>query len=310
MFWVCKKDVFTIKTVWVLANLAFTALLTVQLTQVLGGYIKPQITQTWEEEVPLGAMEFPLVIKICVVPGFNQTALREVGYEDTYAYFLGLDNIDNGNVFGWAGHTGDSGTFGTVEEVLAKVSDIKIEQIVELLTVWVEHDERIDIPRDYINSSRVNYPNNCHSLTLSDIPELDGKNIQEVFLYIGDLRGHELQILFTGKSLDCRRNIIDHSFYSMGNDITLTQNNMTMSYMVGIAQREYVEDDPSSRCRNYPNNEYASYEECDNQFVRNKLPGLTPIWMTENFSKVSTQVYDKNETYGELEDIYRTQVRS
>ena len=115
-----------------LANLVFTALLTVQLTQVLGDYIKPQITQTWEEEVPLGTMEFPLVIKICVVPGFNQEALQEVGYEDTYAYFLGLNDIDNGNNFGWAGHTGDSGTFGTVEEVLAKVSDFKIEQIVEL----------------------------------------------------------------------------------------------------------------------------------------------------------------------------------
>ena len=165
MFWVCKKDIFTIKTLWVLANLVFTALLTVQLTHVLGGYIKPQITQTWEEEVPLEVMEFPLVIKICVVPGFNQKALREVGYEDTYAYFLGLNDINNGNNFGWAGHTEDSGTFGTVEEVLAKVSDFKIEQIVEYITVWVEHDGGIDIPLEHINSSRVNYPNNCHSLS-------------------------------------------------------------------------------------------------------------------------------------------------
>ena len=177
-------------------------------------------------------MEFPLVIKICVVPGFNQKALREVGYEDTYAYFLGLNDIDNGNNFGWAGHTGDSGTFGTVEEVLAKVSDFKIEQIVELITVWAEHDGRIDITLDYINSSRVNYPNNCHSLSLSDVPAIDGKNIQQLYLYIGELKGHDLQIFFSGKSLECRRNIIEHSFYSMGDEITLTQNNMTKSYVL------------------------------------------------------------------------------
>ena len=68
--------------------------------------------------------------------------------------------------------------------------------------------------------------------------------------------------------------------------------------MVGIAQREYVEEDPSNQCQNYPNDEYDSYAEYDNQFVRNKLPGLIPIWMTEDFSKVSTQVYDENGTYG------------
>ena len=77
-----------------------------------------------------------------------------------------------------------------------------------------------------------------------------------------------------------------------------------MSYMVGIAQREYVEENPSHECRIYPNNEYDSYEECDDQFVRNKLPGLTPIWMTEDFSEVSTQVYDENETYGEFKNIF------
>ena len=140
-------------------------------------------------------------------------------------------------------------------------------------------------------------------MSLSDVPAIDGKNIQQLYLSIGELEGHDLQIFFSGKSLKCRRNIIEHSFYSMGEEITLTQNNITKSYVVGIAQREYVEEDPSSRCRNYPNNEYASYEECDNQFVRNKLPGLTPIWMTEDFSEVSTHV-QWSDTYGELEHIY------
>ena len=46
----------------------------IQLVNVLESYIQPTITRTWEEEVPLEDIEFPLVIKICIVPGFNQTA--------------------------------------------------------------------------------------------------------------------------------------------------------------------------------------------------------------------------------------------
>ena len=125
------RRIFTIKHLWVLANLICTALLTVQLAHILEAYIKPTMTRTWEEEVSLRDIEFPLVVKICIIPGFNQTALREVGYEDTFAYFLGLNSSWNSNyMFGWAGHPEDSGTFGTVEEILAKVIEYEIENII------------------------------------------------------------------------------------------------------------------------------------------------------------------------------------
>ena len=67
---------------------------------------------------------------------------------------------------------------------------------------------------------------------------------------------------------------------------------MVRSYMVDIAQRVFVEEDPNSNCRNYPNQEYQSYQECDDKFVRNFLPGgLTPIWITDDFTEVSMQVF-------------------
>ena len=81
--WEEIRQLFTLKTLWVSANIVFTALLAVQLSHVLQGYIKPQNTRTWDEYARLEDLEFPLVIKICISPGFNQTALREVGYEDT-----------------------------------------------------------------------------------------------------------------------------------------------------------------------------------------------------------------------------------
>jgi len=85
------RDLCKLKTVWVLANIVFITLLVVQLAHVLGGYINPQTRHTWEEGEPLGNIDFPLVMKICVNPGFNQTALQEVGYKDTYSYFFGAE---------------------------------------------------------------------------------------------------------------------------------------------------------------------------------------------------------------------------
>ena len=67
------------------------------------------------------------------------------------------------------------------------------------------------------------------------------------------------------------------------------------AYIVDISQRVFVEEDPTNTCRNYPNEDYLSYQECDDHFVRNQLPaGLVPVWMTKDFADVSTQVYDKN----------------
>ena len=78
MTWSWIKQLLALKTLRILANIVFTAFLTVQLANVLEGYIKPKTTRTWDEYVRLEDMEFPLVIKICVIPGFNQTALRKV----------------------------------------------------------------------------------------------------------------------------------------------------------------------------------------------------------------------------------------
>ena len=77
------KQLFTMKTLLIMANIAFTVILAVQLSHVLEGYFKPTTTRTWEEEVPLKDMGFPLVIKVCVIPGINQSALIEMGYDNT-----------------------------------------------------------------------------------------------------------------------------------------------------------------------------------------------------------------------------------
>ena len=144
------RRICTIKSLWFLANLVCTAILIVQLAYVLEVYVNPKITHTWEEEVLLEDIDFPVVIKVCVIPGFNQTALNDVGYKDKLGYFYGINSSsepygDSLN-YGWAGHAEGSGTFGTVEEILEKVRDKKIEVIFKEVYVLTENGNAIDIP--------------------------------------------------------------------------------------------------------------------------------------------------------------------
>ena len=130
------KGLFTLKTLWICANITATAFLTAQLVHVLDGFFKPSITRTWEEEVLLKNMDFPLVAKICIIPGFNQTALYDVGYDGTVNYFIGQSRF-NHSLIGWAGHTEDYGIVGSVEEILERVSNNKIGSIVNAVSLWI-----------------------------------------------------------------------------------------------------------------------------------------------------------------------------
>ena len=212
----------TLKTLSVLANIVFTAFLTVQLARVFEDYIKPQTTRTWDEYARLEEMEFPLAIKICVIPGFNQTALEELGYNDTFSYFLGRE--DYGKVcstYGWAGHTNDS---RTVEEVLAKVEGYQLEKIIKEVYVWSgKWKESISIPFGCLKVSKVNFPNNCRSVDLSEVHRKKGTSYNQLFVKIRELGDYTITVHFNGKSLDTGRNIREHNLRSTGDNIILTQ---------------------------------------------------------------------------------------
>ena len=62
-------------------------------------------------------------------------------------------------------------------------------------------------------------------------------------------------------------------------------------FVVDISESVYVEEDPSKRCRVYPNKEHRSYRECDDQFMKDLVstfdPPITPIWLTDDLNQVT-----------------------
>ena len=68
---------------------------------------------------------------------------------------------------------------------------------------------------------------------------------------------------------------------------------MLQKYIVKISESVYVEEDPSKRCRVYPNKEHRSYRECDDQFMKDLVstfdPPITPVWLTDDLNQVTSQ---------------------
>ena len=75
----------------------------------------------------------------------------------------------------------------------------------------------------------------------------------------------------------------------------MVMKNSLSKYTVKIKKNVFVEEDPRKSCKNYPNAEFSSYAECDNQYMREKIdevaPGLnlTPPWLTRDLDTVTSE---------------------
>ena len=72
--------------------------------------------------------------------------------------------------------------------------------------------------------------------------------------------------------------------------------NLVLEYFIFlffmISQEEYSPEDPANPCVNYPTEEYESYADCDDHFVRSFLPpGLKPFWTVDNISEATDTFY-------------------
>ena len=65
------------------------------------------------EWAKLSEIEFPLIFKVCMKPGFDDQALNDMGYANNMAYFTGQSRF-NSSIFGWAGHTPDGKVLSNV----------------------------------------------------------------------------------------------------------------------------------------------------------------------------------------------------
>ena len=84
-----------------------------QISILIYDMIYPTRTLTATQKVDFADIEFPLVFKVCIKPGFNETEVRNLGYLNSGTYLAGI-SMFNESTFGWAGHSGEGGIVSNV----------------------------------------------------------------------------------------------------------------------------------------------------------------------------------------------------
>ena len=268
----------------------------VQLGFNLQGFFQPKFPTTLVKDLALKDLEdgFPLVIKICPQPGFDEKALYEVGYSGLWQYFKGKSRF-NKNVFGWAGHTSNNTTWGNVEKTFEKVRINAVTEILDNVNVKLNTGEYLSFS-DEVRLERVNYPFNCYTLDLTRNSRLRGKGVKklDMMLFTDEETFKAVHIQIHGRTLVTHRNIFDHTVFTTGDALTAKAGEHK-KFVLRIEENIFVEEDESKNCEEYPNSDYASYRECDDNFTRSicSKAGLVPVWMAEQLENVTFHAVPK-----------------
>ena len=142
------------------------------------------------------------------------------------------------------------------------------EDVIAEVRADLANGDQLDVT-DLVHQGRVNYPNNCYTLDLSNNTEVMEKGIKTLFMKFNSTRRNltMVQLKVQGGSLSCARDIFDHMFYTAGDPIVARHREL-YKYALRISENVFVEEDLSKNCRVYPNEEFESYQACDDQFMK------------------------------------------
>jgi hypothetical protein len=106
---------------------------------------------------------------------------------------------------------------------------------------------------------------------------------------------YSVTILVEGLTTSCSRAITANAFFSTGDKIRMEIGN-AVQYSLKIEKNVYVEDDPTKKCTNYPNQKFATYSDCTDKELKDRVaslyPGLKPIWLADDYDGVTTKWSD------------------
>ena len=233
-------------------------------------------------------IDFPINMKICVRPGLDKTSLPQLGYRD---YRFGVSRFNN-SLIGWGGHTNESEALMTsAKHVLdiARTNGIKHLQSVYGMTALGDF---VIYNLTDLNLTRQNSLSACHILNMNEFKKLTKKDINWIGLGFDEesnTNNLSVVIQFEGATLASHRQIQNHKFYHSGDVIDGLSSGS--EYIVKIKKNIFVEEDPGNTCRNYPNEDFASYKECDDKVMADTLKNMglniTPPWLTDNLDDVT-----------------------
>ena len=111
--------------------------------------------------------------------------------------------------------------------------------------------------------------------------------LQTDFIFRNDTGLKTARIHFKDKNYYTSRPIYESKLNHHGPPLIVNlEENVLLSFTSELKQEVFVEEDKSKDCRNYPNSNHSSYNECDREYVHEKIsafigPNFTPLWATK-----------------------------
>ena len=258
--------------------------------------LKPEGTVAITEKMQLDQMDFPAVFKICILPSFNKTELKKVGYNSPFEYFSGKSRYDK-QTFGWSGHTEDGKSFSNASDVQKRIF-LDYHSVINMTWVTLIHNgssEGVSIPTSSYELSQPNYPNNCLTLDIADTPEVKGKIVDAILIgFNANTFVTEVNINVEDRLKLTKRHYMYSKLSYQGPTVSLDDftEPQTKTYMVSFKQDVFLEEDKNQNCVTYPTGNFLSYEDCDQKFLADLLKNesLYPAWATPEDLDKATNV--------------------
>ena len=208
--------------------------------------------------MPLKNMDFPLDVKVCFRPSLvNDSVLKKFGYEDLYHYILGLTaKNDSSALIGWGGN--QSVRVKNASEVLfAAKNELPKSQALSYFKIW----PKPGLKNLTATLQRINWISDCYLMNMDMVGRNDLRSIRTLTAMFNDsiLQEHNVtvEVKLQGRNLAARRDMQDHIFYHTGD--VMRPGKSFGTFRVKIKKRVFIEGEPGTSCRNYPNSDFESF---------------------------------------------------
>ena len=140
----------------------------------------------------------------------------------------------------------------------------------------------------------------CQTLNLNEYFDLNEYTQKELQIYFGSVEnvGIAINLIEQNKvsTRTLRNNYLSYTGPLLEISDLFHEKGRQIEIIVQLSQNIKTERDEESKCRNYPNKEYLSYNDCDQTYVQKIMKekfSITPFWATQDLDNITTmrQVY-------------------
>ena len=151
------------------------------------------------------------------------------------------------------------------------------------------------VPTSSYKLPQQNYPNNCLTLDIADIPDVKGKVVDLIYIPFNHVSfATEVDMEVVDRLKVTNRHYVYSKLSYQGPTISidnLSEPKMK-TYVVSFKQNVYLEEDKNINCVVYPTEKFSSYQDCENHFQADLLKNETlyPAWATPEDVNKATNI--------------------